>query len=233
MVVHPAKGHWSGTLASALVHHFDQLSQVGGSTRPGIVHRLDRETTGVILVAKTDAAHRHLVAQFQARSVAKLYLAICLGNPDRDRDLIDQPIGQHRSHREKKAIRPDHASSRSAQTMLEVAERFPGIALMHAFPKTGRTHQVRLHLRHIRCPVLCDKLYGSQAEWTVGQLRHHCRLRQLARDLPDEQVLIRRQALHAERITIAHPTTGQEMQFRAPLPDDMRQLLQLLRQGAN
>ena len=232
MVVHPAKGHWSGTLASALVHHFDRLSQLGGSTRPGIAHRLDRDTTGVILVAKTDAAHQHLAHQFQSRTVKKVYLAICVGNPDRDRDLIDQPIGKHRFHREKKAIRPGHASSREAQTFIEVAERFPGIALFRAFPKTGRTHQVRLHLQHIRCPVLCDKLYGGRAEWTAGQLRRHCCLRHLAGDLPDEHVLIRRQALHAERITIVHPTIDREMEFQAPVPDDMRQLLQLLREDS-
>ena len=126
MVVHPAKGHWSGTLASALVYHFEHLSTHGGESRPGIVHRLDRDTSGVILVAKTDEAHANLAAQFQNRTVSKEYLAIVSGCPDRDRDLIDQPIGDHPTQREKKAIREGHSSSREAQTFYEVQERFSG-----------------------------------------------------------------------------------------------------------
>lgn len=116
MVVHPAKGHWSGTLASALAHHFGELSGVGGPTRPGIVHRLDRDTSGVIVVAKTDAAHENLAKQFQDRIVQKQYLAIVAGNPDRDRDQIDQPIGDHPSQREKKSLRSGHASGRESHT---------------------------------------------------------------------------------------------------------------------
>lgn len=229
MVVHPAKGHWSGTLASALVYHFDQLSSAGGPTRPGIVHRLDRDTSGVIVVAKTDASHENLVRQFQARTVRKQYVAVVRGVLGPDRDLVDQPIGNHRSQREKKAIRTGHPSSRSAQTFVEVVQRFPGLTLVHAFPKTGRTHQIRLHLGYLRCPVLCDKLYGGQSQLTVGQLRTLCRRPNLADDLPVDQHLLERQALHAQRITIAHPSTGKTMEFVAPLAEDIQQLLQILR----
>ncbi len=229
MVVHPARGHWSGTLASALVHHFGQLSNVGGPTRPGIVHRLDRDTSGVIVVAKTDTAHENLAKQFQDRKVQKQYVVLVAGNPDRDRDQIDQPIGDHPSQREKKALRAGHASSRESQTFVEVVERFPGIALMRAFPKTGRTHQIRLHLCHIRCPVLCDKLYGGRSQLTVGQLRTLCRNKQFAVEFPEEHILLDRQALHAERLTLAHPISGKEVTFTAPMPDDMEQLIRLLK----
>ncbi len=230
MVVHPAKGHWSGTLASALVHHFDQLSEHGGPTRPGIVHRLDRDTSGVLVVAKTDLAHRQLAEQFKARTVRKEYLALVLGCPDLDRDQIDHPIGAHPSQREKMALRADHSTSRSAQTFYEVEQRFPGVSLVHAFPKTGRTHQIRLHLTHIRCPVLCDKLYGGRSRLTIGELRTLSRKKHLAADLPDDAVLLDRQALHAHTLSFAHPISGEQVQVTAPLPADMQGLLEILRQ---
>ncbi|MBI2480203.1 MAG: RluA family pseudouridine synthase, partial [Planctomycetia bacterium] len=130
MVVHPAKGHWAGTLTSALAFRFAQLSSVGGPTRPGIVHRLDRETSGVIVVAKTDQAHLGLATQFEARTTEKEYTAIVIGSLDRDRDVIEQPIGIHPYHREKMAIRPDHETTRNAKTFYEVTERFRGFALV-------------------------------------------------------------------------------------------------------
>ncbi len=230
MVVHPAKGHWSGTLASALVYHFDQLSTHGGKSRPGIVHRLDRDTSGAIVVAKTDEVHAHLAAQFHDRTVQKEYLAIVMGCPDRDRDLIDRPIGEHPTHREKKALRSGHASSREAQTFYEVEERFPGYALLRVFPKTGRTHQIRLHLTSIRCPVLCDKLYGGQSRLTVAEIRRRCRQKKLAADFDPEYALLERQALHAHRLKLTHPVSGEEMEFTAPLPSDMQEVLLVLRQ---
>ncbi len=230
MVVHPAKGHWSGTLASALVHHFDKLSEHGGESRPGIVHRLDRDTSGAIIIAKTDLAHQRLAEQFQARTVRKEYLAIVFGRPDLDRDLIDHPIGDHPTHREKKALRTDHSSSREAQTFYEVEERFPGYALIKALPKTGRTHQIRLHLASIRCPVLCDKLYAGQSRMTIADCRTRSRSPHLAKEREADEILLERQALHAHRVSFAHPVSGKQMEICAPVPDDIQQLLLILRQ---
>ena len=222
MVVHPARGHWSGTLASALSFHFQQLSKVGGPTRPGIVHRLDRDTSGVMVVAKTDPMHYALAAQFEARTTEKEYLAITAGVPNRDADRVDQPIGMHPQQREKMAIRADHHTSRDASTFYEVVERFPGYALVRVLPKTGRTHQIRVHLAHIGCPVLCDKLYGGRSQITRGEL--------LGRTA-DSQVLLTRQALHARRIKLAHPETKEPIEFVAPLPADMQMVLAALRAG--
>lgn len=231
MVVHPAKGHWSGTLASALVHYFSELSQVGGIARPGIVHRLDRDTSGVMVIAKTDQAHMNLTEQFQNRTVQKEYVAIVLGSPDRDRDLIDHPVGPHPSKREKMALRSDGAASREAQTFYEVEERFRGFALLRAFPKTGRTHQIRLHLTAIRCPVLCDKLYGGRAELTLAELRNMTRCQELAADRRPDHVVLDRQALHAEVLRFKHPSSKQDLEFRAELPADLQLVLLLLRQS--
>jgi 23S rRNA pseudouridine1911/1915/1917 synthase len=231
MIVHPAKGHWEGTLASALAHHFGPLSGRGGPTRPGIVHRLDRDTSGVIVVAKNDQAHDALAAQFKSRRVEKEYLAIVVGVPDRDRDVIAEPIGDHPTHREKKAIRREDSSGREAVTEYEVVERFAGYALVRARPKTGRTHQIRLHLAHIGCPVLCDRLYGGRAKITELELiprdtiAHDNRLSRQAAEV----ALLERQALHAHRLAFSHPTSGARVQFEAPLPADMKRALAALR----
>ncbi len=221
MVVHPAKGHWSGTLTAALAFHFQQLSGAGGPTRPGIVHRLDRDTSGVLVVAKTDAAHYALAEQFAARTVEKEYFAIVVGKLDRDRDVIDLPIGVHPYQREKMAIRRDHASSRPAQTTFEVIERFDGFVLLRITPKTGRTHQIRVHLAAIGCPVLCDKQYGGRAEITLGEIR---------RELEDRTLLLDRQALHARRLATKHPVSGELLEFKAELPADLQTMLTELRQ---
>jgi 23S rRNA pseudouridine1911/1915/1917 synthase len=220
MVVHPAKGHWSGTLTAALAFHFQELSGAGGPTRPGIVHRLDRDTSGVVVVAKSDAAHYALAEQFAARTVEKEYFAIVVGSMDRDRDLIDMPIGPHPYQREKMAIRRDHVSSRPAQTMYEVAERFAGFTALRVRPKTGRTHQIRVHMAAISCPVLCDKQYGGRAEITRGELR---------RQPDDRTIMLARQALHALRITLAHPVSGERLTFEAPLAADLLAVLVELR----
>jgi 23S rRNA pseudouridine1911/1915/1917 synthase len=221
MVVHPARGHWSGTLTCALAFHFQELSSLGGTTRPGVVHRLDRDTSGVILVAKTDQAHAGLAAQFEARTTEKEYLAIVRGSPDRDRDLIEKPIGRHPYQREKMAIRAEHSTSREARTFYEVVERFPRHALVRVAPKTGRTHQIRVHLSHIGCPVLCDRLYAGHAQVTRRELED-------GREGGD--VLLDRQALHAWRIGLVHPITGQPLHFEAPLPADMQRVLAHLRE---
>lgn len=231
MIVHPAKGHWVGTLASALAHHFGQLSGRGGPTRPGIVHRLDRDTSGVIVVAKNDVVHDALAAQFKSRDVEKEYLAIVAGMPEMDRDRIDEPIADHPTHREKKAIRRNDPEARPAVTDYEVIERFAGYAFVRALPKTGRTHQIRLHLAHIRHPVLCDRLYGGRA--ILGELEliprgiigHDAAVANAAVAKP----LLERHALHALRLVVTHPTSGVRMEFVAPLAADMQQTLEALR----
>ena len=220
MVVHPARGHWSGTLTSALQFHFDQLSGAGGMARPGIVHRLDRDTSGVIVIAKNDPTHMALAEQFELRQVEKEYFAIVRGVPEMDRDMIDLPIGAHPFSREKMAIRRDHTTSKHAQTFYEVQERFRGFAAIKVLPKTGRTHQIRLHLAHIGCPVLCDKLYGGRSQITRGEITH---------DLSDETVLLTRQALHARRLKFTHPLTGEFIEAIATIPDDIQTVLTLLR----
>jgi 23S rRNA pseudouridine1911/1915/1917 synthase len=217
MVVHPARGHWSGTLASALQFHFGStLSTAGGPSRPGIVHRLDRDTSGVILVARSDLAHAKLSRQFAQRTIEKEYYALVSGVPLRDRDLIDCPIGFHPHQREKMAIRHDDLESRPAQTFFEVSERFAGFAALRLVPKTGRTHQIRVHLNHIGCPVLCDKLYGGRSQITRGEIR---------RDPADQQILLDRQALHARRLKFEHPHDGRSLVIEAPIPADMQAVL--------
>jgi 23S rRNA pseudouridine1911/1915/1917 synthase len=218
MVVHPAKGHWSGTLTSALAFHISQLSTVGGPTRPGIVHRLDRDTSGVILVAKTDTAHQALAAQFEARTVSKEYIAITRGTVDRDQDIIAQPIGAHPYQREKMAIRAGHSTSRPARTEFHVQQRYRGFSKILAMPKTGRTHQIRVHLANIGCPVLCDRLYAGHAQITSNQILGG----------NDDTVLLDRQALHAHRISFRHPTSDKSMTIEAPLPQDMLRLVEFL-----
>jgi 23S rRNA pseudouridine1911/1915/1917 synthase len=222
MVVHPARGHWSGTLTSALQFHFGPtLSTTGGISRPGIVHRLDRDTSGVILVARNDIAHSKLAKQFAARSIEKEYFALVAGGPPHDRDIIDCPIGFHPHVRQMMAIRHDHPESRPAQTFYEVLERFDGFAAMKLLPKTGRTHQIRVHLDHIGCPVLCDRQYGGRSQITRGEIR---------RDLSDTTVLLDRQALHARRLRFFHPSTNEPIEIEAPLTPDIAAVLEELRQ---
>lgn len=221
MVVHPARGHWSGTLASALQFHFaGMLSTVGGPTRPGIVHRLDRDTSGAILVAKNDLAHGLLGTQFETRAIQKEYFALVAGTPERDRDAIDLPIGVHPQHREKMAIRRDESISRPALTFYEVLERFDGFAALRVSPKTGRTHQIRVHLHHAGFPVLCDRQYGGRSQITRGEI---------CRDPADDQVLLDRQALHAWRLRFHHPDEGRLIEVEAPLPADITTVLTALR----
>ena len=226
MVVHPAKGNWKGTLAGALKWHLEHggdegavgLSTAGGPTRPGIVHRLDRDTSGVIVVARTEESHHALAKQFENRTVEKTYLAITQGAPQLDRDEIDLPIGIHPYQREKMAVRRDHSTSRSAITRYEVVERFRAGALVKVMPKTGRTHQIRVHLAAIGCPVLCDGLYSGRTVIEPTFL-----------GLPSGPPLIERQALHAASLTITHPATRERMRFDAPLPADMGRVLEALR----
>jgi 23S rRNA pseudouridine1911/1915/1917 synthase len=225
MVVHPAKGNWKGTLAGALKWHLEQsdggLSTAGGTTRPGIVHRLDRDTSGVIVVARSEAAHHALAKQFERRTVTKTYLAITQGQPQFDADEIDLPIGIHPYQREKMAVRRDHSTSRDAVTRYEVVERFGVAALVRVAPRTGRTHQIRVHLAAIGTPVLGDALYSGRGVIEPAFF-----------GLPDGPPLLKRQALHAAALEIDHPVSSERLRFEAPLPDDMQRTLNVLRQRA-
>ena len=221
MVTHPAKGHWSGTLVNALQFHFDTLSTVGGENRPGIVHRLDRDTTGLLIVAKDDRAHRLLALQFEQRTIQKDYLAIVSGVPDRDSDYIERTIGFHPTNREKMAIRNPEDGGKEAVTFYQVLERFRGYALMRCKPATGRTHQIRVHLAHVGLPIVADKMYSGRDKLTLADL--------LVADAGGE-VLIERQALHAHTLRLTHPLTGQPLEFTAPLPSDMERVLGALRE---
>jgi 23S rRNA pseudouridine1911/1915/1917 synthase len=231
MVVHPAKGNWRGTLAGALKWHLEDaaagagLSNAGGPTRPGIVHRLDRDTSGVIVVARTEEAHHALARQFERRTVEKTYLAITQGQPQFDRDEINLPIGIHPYQREKMAVRRDHPTAREAVTRFEVLERFRSAALVRLHPKTGRTHQIRVHLAAIGCPVLCDALYSGRS------VVHRGLLAGTPGGGDAGPAVIARQALHATRLVVAHPATQARLELAAPLPEDMQRVLDVLRSG--
>jgi 23S rRNA pseudouridine1911/1915/1917 synthase len=223
MVVHPAKGNWAGTLVNALQFHFDQLSTIGGENRPGIVHRLDRDTSGLVIVAKDDRAHRLLARQFEERTIHKEYLALVAGSPSRDSDYIDRPIGFHPTNREKMAIRLIEDGARPAITYYEVIERFPRYTLVRCRPETGRTHQLRVHLTHIGHPIVADKLYSGRDKLTVGDVVGRA-------EVPaSDQILMGRQALHAHSLELEHPVTGQPLKLSSPLPADMATTLEFLR----
>ena len=221
MVVHPARGHASGTLVNALLHYGKELSDTNGPLRPGIVHRLDRETSGVMLTIKDNLIHHKISMQFQNRTVRKRYVAIVEGEARYDSDVVDLPLGKHLRHREKMAVR--RYDGKPATTKYQVLERFRGFTLMQAEPKTGRTHQIRLHMKAIGNPILCDALYGKRVECFLSDLAG-CERTQ------DEAPLLARQALHAASIAITHPVTQQPMEFTVPVPDDMEAVLAALRE---
>ncbi len=224
MVVHPAKGHWSGTLVNALRFHFGQLSNLNGDYRPGVVHRLDRDTSGVIIIAKQDVAHRDLSMQFETRKIFKEYIALTGGVLDRDSDYIEGRIGHHAHDRIKMAIaEDDDEDAKDACSYYEVIERFRGFTYVRVQPRTGRTHQIRVHLASVGCPVLADKVYSG---------RDALRLSDLA-PLPEgaeDETLLTRQALHAHRLRFRHPTHGNMLEIEAPLPEAFRRTLAALRQ---
>jgi 23S rRNA pseudouridine1911/1915/1917 synthase len=224
MVVHPAKGHWSGTLVNALQYHFGQLSNLSGDYRPGIVHRLDRDTSGVILVAKDEFTHRDLSYQFESRKVFKEYRALTQGVLDRDSDYIEARIGHHPTDRVKMAVfgADDEDEGKEACSYYEVIERFKGYTFCRIFPRTGRTHQIRVHLASVGCPVVADKIYSG---------RDALRLSDLVSDLDPaaDEVLLPRQALHAARLRFFHPRLRQTIEAEAPLPPDFARALDALR----
>ena len=224
MVVHPAKGHWSGTLVNALQYHFGQLSHLTGDYRPGIVHRLDRDTSGVILIAKEEQTHRDLSELFERRKVFKEYVALTAGVLDRDSDYIEGRIGRHPNDRVKMAVvEAEEEEAKDACSYYEVIERFAGFSHCRISPRTGRTHQIRVHLASIGCPVLADKIYSG---------RDCLRLSDLVAGLDPaaDEVLMPRQALHAARLRFRHPRLRRIIEAEAPLPPEFQRTLAALRE---
>jgi len=229
MVVHPSRGHWDGTLVSALAFHYgDQLSGLRGPVRPGVVHRLDKDTTGAILVAKDDSVHGKLALLFENRQIHKEYFAIVLGKPYLDRDMLDFHIGLHHRSKEKmRIVTAETPDAKPAQTFYEVVKRYGKWSTVRCFPKTGRTHQIRVHLAHIGHPILCDRSYGGGKTVTQEELLGKVPF-SLAEDKPDGTILLQRQALHAYKLTFIHPATEKQMEITAPLPADMQSVVDCL-----
>jgi 23S rRNA pseudouridine1911/1915/1917 synthase len=217
IIVHPARGNKSGTLVNGLVFYANQLSSINGDFRPGIVHRLDRNTTGVMVVAKTDTAHWMLSKQFAERTTQKTYIAVAQGVPDLTNDCIDKPIGTNKSFRERMAVTYD---GKEAITFFKVIEEFRGYCVLELSPKTGRTHQLRVHMMYIKHPIVADDMYGGKViyPWQIED-----------REAAPEDPLMSRTALHAWKLEINHPSTGKRMTFQADLPDDIQTLIDELR----
>ncbi|HVP28849.1 MAG TPA: RluA family pseudouridine synthase [Myxococcota bacterium] len=203
LVVHPAPGHATGTLVNALLHHCRDLAGIGGVQRPGIVHRLDKGTSGVLVVAKHDAAHAGLARQFKEHSIERIYLALVRGVPRADEGRVEAAIGRHPSDRKRMSVRS--ARGREARTAWRVRRRFPksGCAELEIRPETGRTHQIRVHLAASGLPIVGDPVYGRGAG-SFG---------------------LERPALHAAVLGFVHPRTGAKLRFEAPLPEDLERCL--------
>ncbi|MCS7276065.1 MAG: RluA family pseudouridine synthase [Dehalococcoidia bacterium] len=204
MAVHPGPGHPRGTLANALIALFPELGQVGEAFRPGIVHRLDKDTSGLLVVAKTPRAHRHLVEQMKARQVHKVYLALVHGLPRPEQGIIEAPIGRHPRHRQRMAV---VEGGREALTRYRVVEPLGDYSLLEVEPVTGRTHQIRVHMAAIGHPVVGDPVYGRPSR------------------------LLGRQFLHAHRLAFTLPASGRTVEFQSPLPEDLRRCLEAVRRG--
>ena len=206
MVVHPAAGVNSGTLVNALLYHCDDLSGINGEIRPGIVHRLDKDTSGVMVCAKNDKAHVNLAEQIRTKAAHRIYLAIVNGNIKEEAGIIKGDIGRHPIERKKMAIVKENG--KPAVTHFKVLERFGDFTLVECKLETGRTHQIRVHMASIGHPLVNDPKYGPKKSSPFA---------------------IKGQALHSHELTLTHPTTGEEMHFTAPLPDDMEKILLFLR----
>lgn len=208
LVVHPSPGHESGTLVNALLHHCPNLAGIGGIQRPGIVHRLDKDTTGAIVIAKTDQAHQHLQAQLKTKTARREYIALVHGVPKTEIGTIDLPIGRHRSDRQKMVVIPLEKGGRNAITHWQVKERLGNYTLMEFRLETGRTHQIRVHSSQIGHPIVGDPIYSSD--------------RSIGINLPG-------QLLHAYRLILVHPVTGESLEAIAPLPAIFPKVLGILR----
>ena len=212
LVVHPAPGHWTGTLVNALLHHFDRpegsLSSIGGRERPGLVHRLDKDTSGVMVIAKTDQAHRSLAAQFKLHSITRIYEALAWGTMKKRDGVIELAIG--RDIRERKKFSARTARPRASTTEFKVTRRLGSVATrVELFPQTGRTHQIRVHLASLGHPVLGDVTYGGRKVKMLGDVE------------------VPRVMLHARTLGFLHPVTGRPAEFTTPLPPDMEAILEL------
>lgn len=229
IIVHPATRSQHGTVANALAYYSNKLARTDDPFRPGIVHRLDKNTTGIMLVAKTDEAHWRLSLQFERRTTRKIYVAVVHGCPTFDEDVINVPIGRHPTVydryvatglAERLGGKFEKKLSKEAVTQYYVRERFSGYSLMELHPKTGRTHQLRIHMSHIRHPIVGDPFYGGR----------HISIRDVTgRPEDSDEPRFMRQMLHAHRLAVVHPISQQPLELEAPLPDDMRELLTLLR----
>lgn len=232
LVVHPGPGHEDGTLVNALLAIYPDLSDPTGEHRPGIVHRLDKDTSGVIVIAKDNTVHHRLTAQFEAREVQKTYRAIVWGELSFDSDWIETHMRPHHQVREKMAVCVPGGNARVATTFYEVEERFHGFSLVKLKPRTGRTHQLRVHMQHIAHPIVADHVYGGREQLTISDLVPSGTQRtqpSTEADPPRAVPLISRQALHAAQLEFRHPHSGQPLSFTAPLPVDMQRTIEALR----
>ena len=216
MVVHPAAGNPDGTLVNALLYHCgDSLSGIGGVVRPGIVHRIDKDTSGLLVVAKNDAAHESLAEQLKTHTVSRVYEALLVGNLKEDKGTVNAPIGRNPNDRKKMAVlKPSQGFARSAVTHYEVIERYSGFCRVRCVLETGRTHQIRVHMAHLGHPLVGDTVYGG------GKTRFE----------NEHKALIHGQCLHAGELRLVHPKTGKEMHFSAARPENMSKLIQILQQ---
>jgi 23S rRNA pseudouridine1911/1915/1917 synthase len=214
LIVHPAAGVPGGTLANALAFHFQQLSKLSGDVRPGIVHRLDRDTSGLMVVAKRESAHENLQDQFRARTVFKAYVALVHGRVKEDKGQIDQPLARDPRNRTRMAV---VRAGRNALSIYRVRQRFDRFTLLDVEIKTGRTHQIRVHLAHIKHPVVGDETYGGGRDNTIPDPRLRARIKTLGR-----------QFLHAQTLGFHHPRTGDWLRFDAPPPPELTEFLAAL-----
>ena len=214
LVVHPAAGIHSGTLANALAYHFQQLPDSGAGVRPGIVHRLDRDTSGLLVVAKTEAALEHLSDQFRDRTVFKSYVALVHGRVNAESGRIDQPLARDPSNRTRMAV---VRGGRSALSLYRVRQRFDRFTLLDVELKTGRTHQIRVHLAWLKHPVVGDETYGAGRDNTIQDAQLRARVRNLGRHF-----------LHAGKLAFTHPQTNERVEFSSPLPPELSELLTVL-----